>query len=79
MKKTKEITIKEHERDNETQQWRVAFTYLTNIGGHMLRAKGHTRWFDTMSEARTSRWLREDDSRIETRIHRPMLINPPKQ
>lgn len=52
----------------QMQQWRVAFSYLTNIGGSMRRVKGSTRWFDSLEEARASHWLKEDDSKIVTRL-----------
>lgn len=55
------------QQEKTSQQWRVTFSYITNIGGHMRRVKGSTRWFDSYDEARGSHWLGEDDSRIETR------------
>mgnify|MGYP000095950529 FL=1 len=48
-------------------QYRVTFTHLDTVNGNVIRVKGSTQWYDNREQAEKSRWLSEDDAKIETR------------
>lgn len=52
---------------NSTTQYRVTFTYLDTVNGNVVRVKGSTQWYPTIEQAKKSRWMSEDDAKIETR------------
>lgn len=47
------------------EQYRILFT-INTINGKETRS---TKWYNTIEEVNNSRWLNENDAKIDTRIY----------
>lgn len=51
----------------QTTQYRIAFLAFENVNGDVRKVQHSTKWFNSLAEAKGSRWMREEAAKLVTR------------
>ena len=54
-------------------QYRVIFTAWELVEGSMVRVVRSTKWFDTLAEAQSSKWIKQEGATVISREFIPAI------